>query len=236
MRERFCSHRGDLSAGPENSYEAIKASVEQDVFYVEFDVMYIRGSLWTGHPPSEPIDELERILPLFEDTETFPKIDFKFGSCEEFKKPIDALLSLLGKYNLDFVLINLGGELKGERMNEAQLYFTSQVRKNEQIKLNIDLKYYRPSGKPISKKIRDHVASLGEVVYTISPEIHKENLDAMGKFAQEHGIKYVCFWLFGPPDEPNPKVSEAPLLKALELEKKYDVKVLFDIDQGYVIE
>ena len=236
LRERYCSHRGDLSAGPGNSYEAIKASAEQDVVYVEFDVMYIEGSLWTGHPPSEPIDELERILPLFEDNETFLKIDLKFGFYEEWQEPIDTLLSLLGEYTLDFVLINLGGRLKGERMNEAQLYFAEQVKDRDNLKLNIALQCHRPYGEPVSDELYLHFRSLGDLVWSVSPELFMEDHDAMGKFAQGLGIAYVIFWITGLPNEPTPWVSEATLLKTLELEEKYDIKVLFDINQGYVSE
>ena len=230
LRERFCPHTGDLSAGPENSYGAIKAAVEQDVFYVEFDVRYLKDSLWTGHPPRGPVDELERILPLFEDNETFPKIDLKFGSSEELQEPIDALLSLLGKYNLNFVLINLGGELKGERRNEAQLYFAEQVGNRDNLKLNIAPQCYRPYGEPIDEDFYQEVSSLGDVVFAMSPDIHKEDPDAMGRFAQQHNIPYVCFWLLGH------HVKEETLLQALEVEEKYGVKVLFDMNEGYVSE
>lgn len=234
LKERFCAHRGDTSAGPENSYEAIRTAATRNLLFVEFDVMFVNGAFYTGHPPSEPIDELGRILTLFEGNTTFPKIDLKLGSCEDFRKPIDTLLSLIREqFELDFVLLNIGG-LGREAAMEAQHYLAAQIREEDHIGLNIDLHNYRAYNECIDEDIHNHVVSLGDVVYTISPEIHKEDHELIGKFAQDHGIRHVCFWLFGPPSEPNPSVSEVTLLKALELEKRYRIAVYFDMDQRYV--
>ncbi len=230
LKGRFCSHSGDISVGLENSYDAIKAAVEQGVFYVEFDVMFVDNSWWTGHPPSEPIDTLERILSLFKDNETFPKIDLKLNTAEDNSQAIDAALAPVKHAGLKFTLINIGGETGRKSSIETQNYLAEKVRDLEHIRLNIDLQYYRPHGEPIDEGIYQHVSSLGDFVFAMSPEVHKEDYDAIGSFAQQHNIPYVCFWLSGH------HVKEETLLQALELEEKYDIKVLFDMNEGYVSE
>lgn len=231
LEGRFCSHRGDLSAGEENSYAAIKAAVDQEVFYVEFDVMRIGRGFYTGHPPSEPVEHLEDVLPLFEGYETFPKIDLKLGSGEQYRETISALLTVLKQFDVDFVLLNLAG-LKGRAAMEAECYLMGKG--DRRIRLNIDPHRYQPFGEVIDENIDRHIESLGSAPFSISPEIHREHHSDMGELAQRHGIQYVCFWLFGLPDEPHPQVSESTLRKALELEARYDVTVLFDMDRRYV--
>ena len=231
LKGRFCSHRGDRSAGRENSYDAIKAAVEQGVFYVEFDVIFKDDSWWTGHPPDEPIDKLEHVLFLFKDNETFPKIDLKMSSAEDYYQAIDAILAAVKHAGLKFTLINIGKTDRDRKSSiETLNYLAEQVRGFEYIKLNIDLQYYRPHGEPIDEGIHQHVSSLGDFVFAMSPEIHKEDPDAMGRFAQQHNIPYVCFWLLGY------HVKEETLLEALKVEEKYGVKVLFDMNKGYVTE
>ena len=228
LKGRFCMHRGDPSAGRENSYDAIKAAVEQDIFYIEFDVRFKDGSWWTCHPPNEPIDELERILSLFKDHKTFPKIDLKMSTADDYYQAIDAALAAVKNAGLNFTLINIG-ETDLKSSIEMQNYLAEQIRGLEHIRLNIDLQYYRPHGEPIDEGIHQQVSSLGNLVFAMSPNIHKEDPDTMGRFAQQHNIPYVCFWLSGH------HVKEETLLQALKIEE-YGVKVLFDMNEGYVSE
>lgn len=267
MREefenRFVYHRGDLLAGKENSFPAIKAAKRKNPLYVEVDVTYIdqlqliesgleeeadEGSHWTGHPPSEPIVKVELILPLFERRQTLPqiynedveatqtilKLDLKGKEGQDYYKSINDLLSLLDGFNLDLVLLNLPGFGKVSAM-DAQLHLATQVGQGTNIKLNIDMGHYRPKGKLIDSAIHKHVSALGDLVYVISPEANKEDMDMMGEFARDHEIPYVSFWLPGLPGETNPRVTEERLLHAIGLEQKYpSIKVVFGMNPHFV--
>ena len=240
IKKRFCSHRGDISAGPENSYKSIKAGLAKEPPYVEIDVVLVDGIIIMGHGREKEQYPLKKVLPLFQGKKTFPKIDIKIGKDDKDKiRLIDAVLDVVIKAGLGFVLLTLSSprwhlNLTPEDTMRLQRHIAGRIRGNPRIKFNVDPVYLRPAGEPIDDRSVEHVRALGDVVYAISPEIKWEDLDAMGKFAHEHGIRYVCFWLFGPPDDPNCTVSEATLLKTLELEKRYGVKVLFDMDQRYV--
>lgn len=242
IRERFILHRGLKSKTyEENSLDAVKAAVELEPLFVEFDVMYVNKEVRTGHPPQKPLDRLEDVLPLFEGKKTYPKVDIKLTTMDNITYAIDAVLDMINHYNLNFVVVNIGqikenGKIiDGEIIMRVQSYLAEKVRNNPKIRLNIDLaKYVGRGGRP-NERTRSHVKRLGDVVYSISPEIHEEDAEETLRFAEEFRIHNVQFWLRGWPDVPNSKVAESTIRKILKLEKKYHhVKFFFDINPAFI--
>ncbi len=116
----------------------------------------------------------------------------------------------------------------------AEKYFDKKVRDSHRIRLNIDLARYRDPGEDIDKGIRKHVERLKNIIYSMSPEIHEENMKIIAEFAEKHRIEIVCFWLRGWPDVPKPRVAGEIIRNALALEKNYPIKVYFDINPWHV--
>lgn len=234
IKQRFGIHRGLTEAYKENSLEAIKAAVALKPPFVEFDVMLVNGVVRTGHPPGKPLDGLEEVLYLFEGKETYPKIDIKLKDDKPYSAVIDKVLRLVSQRHINFVLINVSGEDRDYVM-QAENYLADRARDNQKIRMNIDLARYGGPKYEIGECIEKHVEKLGDVVYSISPEIHEEDYEVIAKFAEKNLIRNVCFWLRGWLDNPNPKVKEETIRKALDLEKEYNIKVYFDINPKYVM-
>ena len=233
IRKRFGIHRGIESpyALP-NSLDAIKNAISLNPIFVEFDVILDNGSIKTAHPPQEPLDNLEEVLTLFKESNTFPKIDLKLKE-NSYTILIDKVIDLVKKTN-EFTLINLSGIKIRDKMMQAEIYFASKIRDNPNIRLNLDLARYGRPRQKIDEIIQNHVKELKNTVYSISLEINEENWEAIFKFANHHGIKKCFFWLRGWPDVPNPKVKVKTILKALNLEKKYNIEIYFDINLNYI--
>jgi len=74
------------------------------------------------------------------------------------------------------------------------------------------------------------------VVFSISPEIHQEDIETIMELAQEHGINTVAFWLDTWPTVSNPQVSEETIRDMIALENKYPtISVFFDMNPSYVV-
>lgn len=233
IEQRFGVHRGlDTHAKP-NSLKAIQESVALKPVFVEFDVMSINGIIKTGHPPQEPLDNLEEVLSLFKGHETYPKIDIKLKNDGLYSIVTDKVLELVNQASIDFTLINMDGK-EGNYQTRAENYFFAKVRNNPKIKLNIDLARYRKPGCRIDKSIKKHVNGLGNIIYSISPEIHEENWDKVLRFAEKHRIRNCCFWLRNHSGAFNPQVTVETIRKALSLEKEYNVKIYFQINLNYI--
>lgn len=241
IEKRFIFRRGLKSREhKENSIEAIKAAVNLEPLAVEFDVMYDGKEVRTGHPPQKPQDRLEDVLLLFDGRKTYPKVDIK-STRDNIMHTIDAVLDVINHCNLNFVLVNIGqikekGKIiDGNIIMWAQNYLAEKVRDNPKIRLNIDLAKYVGRGRRPDERTRSHVKRLGNVVYSISPEIHEEDAEEIVRFAEEFRIHNVHFWLRIWPDEPNPKVAESTIRKMLKLEKKYpNIKISFNINPTYI--
>lgn len=232
VKERFGIHRGIASKeNPENSLEAIKAAVECEPPFVEFDVVLVDGEVRTGHPPRAPMDRLEKILPLFSGVRPYPKVDVWLRTSPDFSL-IDLVLADLESVDLPFVLIAIGHEKSTPRIVEAGRYLARRIGDNPKIRFNIDLRYYRGME---AEAIDHHVTNLGSAVFSISPEIHQSDWEETARFAEKHQIEQICFWLWVPPDAPPERqVSEETLWKVLALEERYPVKVYFDIDPRWI--
>lgn len=243
---RFGIHRGIDSPGvPPNSKEAIRRAIETHPVFVEFDVFYSEAddTIRTGHPPQQPLDELEDILPLFEGSTIYPKIDVKLTQTYDCHDMIDAIIECGSSVDIDFILVNIGGEGGLERMMEAESYFCSKIENGPQFKLNIDLARYRTryAGDSEDGKLDDiidsHVSKRANYIYSVSPEIHEEDWSATANFCEKHGIAVICFWLRGWPDNPEPHVYGSTLVAALDIEKEYTgISVYFDINPRDVID
>jgi len=239
VKEKVGFHRGLVSEEhSENSLGAVREAVNLGPFCVEFDVTLVNGEVWTKHPPQEPLDRLEEVLPLFEGKETYPKIDIKLMG-EPPSPAIDAVLSLVEQTRIKFVLINLGLGL-GRRTKKAignyrdyfmgaENYLATRAGDNPKIRLNNDLERYRPAREKIDNGIESHVAGLGTFVYSISPEIHDEDGEMVAQFAKRHKTGQLVFWLR------EPKVTEETIRAALALEEKYDLEVYFDINPQFIV-
>ncbi len=235
IRERFGIHRGLTdNVYKQNSLEAIKAAIDLNPSFVEFDVMLFDDEVKTGHPPQQPLEEFERVLYLFKNKKTYPKIDIKLTKNKHCFAFIDKVIGVINQTRINFVLINVGGYGTRMQFMRAEKYFDKKVRDSHRIRLNIDLARYRNPEEDVDKGIRKHVERLKNIIYSISPEIHEENMKIIAEFAKKHRIKIICFWLRGWPDVPKPRVAEEIIRNALVLEKNYPIKVYFDINPWHV--
>lgn len=235
VKERFGIHRGIASKeNPENSLEAIKAAVECEPPFVEFDVVLVDGEVRTGHPPQEPMEKLEEVLPLFERKKPYPKIDIKLKKGEPYPPIIDRTVKIINLLRKDFTLINIGGRGTGigrDFFMQVEKYLATKTRDNLKIRLNIDLARYRPARGEIDEGIKEHVRSLGNFIYSVSPELFVKDIDEVAQFAQEYRIPYIVFWRSCPNV---PKGSRETIRAALALEDRYPVKVFFDINPTFI--
>lgn len=230
IKQRFGIHRGLETHAEPNSLKAIQYAVALKPVFVEFDVTYADDVIKTGHPPQEPLDKLEDVLSVFEESKTYPKIDIKLKNYEQYSIVIDNVLKLVSQTDIDFVLINVSGLNDRDCVMEVENYLSVKIRNNPKIRLNIDLAKY----KGIDDCVKKHVNKLGDVIYSVSPEIHEENWDKTIRFAEKNNIENCYFWLRGSPDTTNPDVTEETIQKALSLEEKYNVKIYFDISPPYI--
>ncbi|MHA1689525.1 MAG: hypothetical protein ACTSYC_00735 [Promethearchaeota archaeon] len=233
IKDRFGIHRGIESpyAMP-NSLEAIKSAVDLKPVFVEFDVIPVNGDLKTAHPPQKPLNNLSEILSIFNGTPTFPKIDFKLKE-DTYKEAIDKLLELI-KYSKKFVLINLSGIKKRNLIMDAECYLANIIMNYKHLRMNLDLARYRPPRQKLDTSTIAHLKNLADVVHSISLEIYEEDWDLVFETGINFGIKNFQFWLRGWPDVPHPKLKLKTILKALELEKKFNVSVYFDINPNWI--
>lgn len=239
ISKRFSYHRGLEKGMTANSEEAIKQALSKNSLFIEFDTFYYDGEMYTGHPPQPPIDPLKDVFALFKGNRTYPKIDLKLSTERNYKNTINRVLKILSKLNLKFVLVNAGGHLASTKdYMDAEEYLCSKIKDNPKIRINIDLARYRKNFKGTKKmldKITDeHVNKMGSCVYSVSPEINEENWDMTAEFCKKHNIPVIGFWLRGWPDVPHPHIGIKKIKKAIELEKKYNVKVVFDINPATV--
>ncbi|MHA1148423.1 MAG: hypothetical protein ACTSR8_09270 [Promethearchaeota archaeon] len=233
IKDRFGIHRGVESpyALP-NSLNAIRSAVYLEPLFVEFDVILDDGVIKTAHPPQEPLDNLEQILKIFNGAKTFPKIDLKLEE-DTFHILIDKLIDLL-KQEDRFILVNISGIKNRNRLLEAENYFSEKIKNLTYIRMNLDLARYRPPKQNIADDIKRHVKNLGNVIHSISLEINEESWKDVLKFGLDYGIKNFYFWLRGWPDVPYPKVGFKTILKAINLEKQFDVYIYFDININHI--
>ncbi len=232
IKQKFGLHRGVYSnVSEENSLQAIKKAVDLEPLWVEFDIILGNDKeLKTGHPP-QALDKFKDVLLLFKEKKTYPKIDLKLREEKKFYPfMINKTLDLVDSYGIKFTLISITGDKK--YIMEAQNYLFQKIKNNPKIKLNIDLTKYEEIEKNF-KKIETHINHLKNIIYCLSPEIHKNNWDKNAQLAEKYQIKNICFWLRSW-DVLNPKVSEETIRKALELEKKYNIEIYFDINPQYI--
>lgn len=236
MAARFGIHRGIASAeAPENSKEAIRCAIDAGPVFVEFDVRYSDAdhSLRTGHPPQEPLDRIEDILPLFEQRDVYPKIDVKLSTGGDDHWMLDTVIQQVERTDLDFVLVNIGGVQNPQHAVQAESYFCEQTVDNPIFRLNIDLARYRSrdaQGEPeLAPSIGTHMSQYADRIYSVSPEIRVEDWDATAEFCIRHGISVVCFWLGAS------TIEASTLLQAMRLESEHSgLQVYFDISPNRV--
>ncbi|MHA1283272.1 MAG: hypothetical protein ACTSQP_12265 [Promethearchaeota archaeon] len=232
IKERFGVHRGlESPYALPNSKEAIKSAVDLHPAFVEFDVILENNEVKTAHPPQKPLDKLDDFIGIFNENNTFPKIDIKLKA-DSFPVLIDKVVEIAKK--LKFVLLNVSGFKTRKEVIKAEDYCAEKIRNVPNIKLNIDLARYRPPGKELDNEIEDHIENIKDVVFSVSPEIHEENWDLIMRICVKYNIKNCCFWLRGWPDVPDPKVEITTIYKAVELENKYNVKIYFDINLNHI--
>lgn len=231
IKQRFGLHRGLCSnISEENSLQAIKKAVDLRPLWVEFDVGLSKNQqLKTGHPPQRLVDDLQEVLSLFQNKKTYPKIDLKIGERKKYSYMIDTILDLINQYNINFTLINISGTRDKYRIIKAHNYLFERKKDNLKIKLNVDL-----TDLAIDEKTENHIKNSKNIIHSLSLEIHEEDWNKSAQFAEECQIKNLCFWLRSWPGVPNPKISEETIRKALKLEKKYNIKVYFDINPQYI--
>lgn len=249
IKERFSCHMGhNLRQNKPNSLKAIKLGVAQNPVFVEFDVFYQDGRIKTSHPPQEPMAPLEDVLALFHGSKTFPKVDLKLGQTNDDFTFIDTVIKLIGQFNIPFALLSMsntwikvGGtwEKKTNKKNliQSYRYCTDKIRNNHSIKLSFEIAKSKKSGKGfVDEKIKNHIEYLAQKIYCFAIEIHEQDWKETILMAQEYSIPVIQFWLRGWPDVPHPKVSKSTILKALELENQYPVKIYFDMSPEYIVE
>lgn len=231
VKERFGIHRGLSSKDhPENSLGAIEAAIALEPFMVEFDVVLADGVVRSGHPPHGPMDRLDEILSLFSGVKTYPKVDLWLNTSPD-SSLIDLVLADLKLADLPFVLLAPGHLEPASQIMDAQCRLAQRIRDNPKVRLNIERREYRETG---AEAVDRHIARLGPALFSISPEIHRADWEETARFAVKHRVKQIHFWLWGPPDIPNPRVSEVTVRKALALEEQYPFKVYFDINPIYI--
>ncbi len=154
---------------------------------------------------------------------------------EEHLKNIAKLnQEIIKKASFRIYIVNENGII--EFVNNAIIKMSGTSRE-QFIGMNVfELPTYKkkPKGK-IDEEIKKHIRMLGSALYSISPEIHEEDWNCVLKFAKENRIKNCQFWLRGWPDVPNPKVKAETIMKAMNLEEKYGVKIYFDINPEYIV-
>jgi len=238
LKTRFGPHRGIMGNGYiQNSFDAIKAAVDLNPPFVEFDISLVDGILRTGHPPQKPLDKLTDVLCLFENKKTYPKIDIKPLTTSSTRNAIDQTLKIVRQKQIAFTLLNIGrGHLGKEEFVEIDKYAASKIQNSPAIRLNADVARFRPYGSPVDQATKQYLKSLGSALFSISPEVHKEDPETMVRLARDHGINTVAFWLQSWPAVSSPQVKEETVREIFALEKKYpDVSIFFDINQEYVI-
>ncbi|MDA2936321.1 hypothetical protein MYX06_03835 [Patescibacteria group bacterium AH-259-L05] len=249
IKERFSCHMGyNFSQNKPNSLNAIKAAVEQNPLFVEFDITYQNGNIKTGHPPQERLDPLEDVLKVFRGSKTFPKLDLKLGQTNDDFTLIDAVIKLVGQLDIPFALFSMsnawirgGGGWKKEKNREKLIqsyrYCADKIKGNPRIKLSFEIAKIKKYDKEfVDKKIKNHIEYLAQTLYCLALEIHQGNWKESVQVAQEFNIPNIQFWLTGWPDVSNPQVSKSTIFKALELEDQYPIKVYFDINPEYIVE
>lgn len=235
--EKFCFHRGTpLRKFKENSIEAIRVASKQSAPFIEFDVMLADdGKVRIGHPPQEPAEELGDVLDLFDNKNFYPKIDIKQRALNRDTETTRLVLAKVKEKNLRFALITTDCSNKNRKdIMYYELAILNEIKNHPSIKLSIDLGKYKKKREAVDRGITEHLKKLYGSVHTLSAEVHESDPDEVGKFANEHGIKTINFWLKSWPDVINPRVSEETILSVLFLEKKYGVKIYFDMHRWYV--
>ena len=237
IKERFTSHRGLYEKKKEqNSKAAIKNGLDKEPPFLEFDIVFRKGHFWTAHPPQKSLAKLTEILELFKNKQTFPKIDLKLNSKQDYHHVLDELVKLINKKEfLRFTLLNIGGKVPIEHINNGREYFVDKIKTKGHIKLNVDPGKMGLFSYGLIKPIKKHMKKINKAVYSISPEIiYCKERKLIPKICKKYNIKHVMFWLRDWPDVKNPKIKEQEILEALELEK-YGLKVLFDVNPSCIV-
>lgn len=241
IRTRFGCHRGyGFDRHEQNSLGAIRVAVERDPVFVEFDVIYHDHEPKTGHPPQRPLDPLDTVLESFRRSKTYPKVDLKLNGDETDHVFIDKVRALISDKELSRALVTMGNgaekSMSGERYVHMYRFLFDELKDDTPIRLSFDLgkmKKYR--SEPFDKKFRSDLRYLAPKIDSLCLEIHEEDWEESARIAEDHGIPHVTFWLRSWPSVHNPRVETRTLLEALELERRYCITVMFDIDPGYVV-
>ncbi len=239
IKQKFGLHRGIYSnPSKENSIQAIEKAIDLRPLWVEFDVGLANNKeLKTGHPPRRLVASFSKALSLFQNKETYPKIDLKIGEKRKYPQMINTILELINQYKIDFTLINISGTENRYQIIEAHNYLFKKIKNNPKIRLNVDLADLVNSKtlkREIDKETENHIKNSRNIIHSLSLEIHEEDWNKNAQFAEKHQIKNLYFWLRGWPEVLNPGVSKETIRKALELENKYNIEVYFDINPQYI--
>ncbi len=208
-------HRGKRYK--ENSLKAIKEALRYAPSFIEFDVLEWNKKLRTGHPPEKPCSFFSNVIKLFKKTLAYPKIDLKLNK-ENYKRVINKVIEEITNNKIRFSVVNIGSIKKEDYKfyMDAEKYFHS-IRK-ENIKLNIDLERYNV--KENFKEILEHLESIQESIYSISPEA-RSNISEIIYFAKRFGIKNIMFWV----DEERGEINKEEL--------NFKIKTLIDL--GFIV-
>lgn len=241
IKTRFGCHRGhDFDRHAQNSLGAIKAAVERNSVFVEFDVIYHDHEPKTGHPPQRPLDPLDTVLESFGRGKTYPKIDLKLSGDESDYIFIEKVRILISDKKLSHAVITMGSgsekRMTGERYVHMYRFLFDKLKDDTSIRLSFDLgKMKKPAPESFDKRFRSDLRYLAPKIDSLCLEIHEEDWEESARTAEEHGIPHVTFWLRSWPSVRHPRVETRTVLEALELERRYRITVMFDISPEYVV-
>lgn len=234
IKQKFGSHRGLYSnLSEQNTLPSIKKAIILKPPWVEFDIVLAKdGTPRTSHPPQEPQDRFEDVLALFKEKSTYPKVDIKLPKDKEMSFfIIDRVLKSLDCFSINFALITMGGGK--EHIIETENYLFQKIENNSKVKFDTSLVKHRGI-KESTKEINRHIEYIKSIIYSLSVEIYEEDWAKSVRFAKRHQIENINFWLRSWPSVIHPRVNRQTIYEALKLEKKYNVKVGFDINPQYI--
>ncbi|MHA1340556.1 MAG: hypothetical protein ACTSRZ_10060 [Promethearchaeota archaeon] len=237
IRDRFGIHRGlESPYAPPNSLKAIKSAIDLNPVFIEFDVIYFEGRAVTAHPPQKPLDDLREVMALFKGKTTFPKLDLKFDD-KTYKKLTKIVVEILKDFD-SYALVNLSGVKGRYKIFEVEEYFVNQIKDLPFVRINIDFARFRKIKndfhEAIDKETEQHLKKIKDYIDAVSLEIYEEDWDYIIKMGLRFEIHNYYFWLRGWPDVKHPVIHIDVIKKAIELEKKHNINVYFDINTNYI--
>lgn len=249
VEQKFGCHRGhNFDFHKQNSLNAIKSAIAQNRSFVEFDVTYQNGNIKTGHPPQDSLDFLKDVLKVFRGSKTFPKVDLKLNQTNDDFTFIDDVIKFIGQCHIPFALLSMSNvwirhegvwekKKNKKKLIQSYRYCTDKIKSCSGIKLSLEIAWLKKHGKKlIAKETKNHIKYLTQNLYCFAIEIHEGDWEETIQMAQEYNIPVIQFWLRGWPDVPHPQVNKSTILKAIDLENHYPIKIYFDINPEYVVE